>query len=158
MNRLLRDHGFGIALVVGVVLLVYGLVASNPAALAIAVIFLVIGVVARPLEEFALNRSGFLLKWQREVVQALDRRLEDRLTISESVDATVIHGSGNLVITPAPARLRLRTFEPTVIVRPQSPDEFAETLLDQIIEPAVIASGAQVNPPSVEQDPPRDPA
>lgn len=143
---------------VGAVVLVYGFVASNPAALVIAVIFLVIGVVARPLEEFAFNRAGFLLKWQREVARELERRLDERLTVSDSAEATVIRDSGNVVATPATARLRVRGYEPTVIVRPQSPNEFAETLIEQIIEPAMIASEAQAHAPTVEQGQPEDPA
>ena len=151
LNRFLRDNGFGVALVIGVALLAVGLTAANPAALVIAIILLVIGVSARPLEQFALGRSGFLLKWQREVARELERRLEERLTISDSVEAKVIRGSGNVVVEPPTIHVEARTFEPTVIVRPQSPDEFAETLVEQIIKPAFIASEEHVSAPTLEQ-------
>jgi hypothetical protein len=146
VNRFLRDNGYGVALVLGVALLVVGLLVGNPAALVIATVMLVIGVSARPLERFTLGRSGFLLMWQREVAQELQRRIEDRLATSDS---------GDVVVTPAPARLRLRTFEPTVIIRPLSADEFAKTLIDQIIEPASIGSEEQVNAPTLKREEPR---
>ena len=75
--------------------------------------------------------------------------------VSENVDATVIRGSGNVVVTPGTARLRLRAFPPTVrITRDQSPDEFAETLVEQIIKPAFIASEERVGAPTIESDEP----
>jgi hypothetical protein len=172
VNRFLRDNGFGVALVIGVALLAVGLVAANPAALVIAIILLVIGVSARPLEQFALNRSGFLLKWQREVAEKLQRRVEDRLTFSDSVDFKVIRGEGRAaqrrqtasgqgqsqVITPGTLQVESRTFPPAVTIsEPLPSDEFVETLMDQIIEPAFVASGERVNAPTVEQgQPPAD--
>lgn len=157
MNAFLHDHGYGVSLLIGIALLVIGIL-WQPILLLPGIVFALIGVVARPIEEFAVTRTSVKLTWQRAVAQALQRGLEERLTVSDSFEAKVIRGSGNVVVTPGPARVRLRTFEPTVIVRPQSPDKFAETLIEQIIEPAMIASEAKVHAPSVEQGQPKDPA
>jgi uncharacterized membrane protein (Fun14 family) len=157
VNRFLRDNGFGVALVLGVALLVVGLVAGNPAALVIAVLMLVIGVSARPLEQFALNRSGFLLKWQREAVQKLQQRLEGRLGFSGSLETKVIRGTGATTAPAQTASGRGHANAAAAIARPQSPDEFAETLIEQVIEPAFIASEERVNAPTVEQGHPKPP-
>jgi uncharacterized membrane protein (Fun14 family) len=160
VNRLLRDHGFGVALVLGIVSFVIGFATGNPAAFVIAVVMLVIGVSARPLELIGWTRHGPIVRWQQETAEELRHRLgrflDERRTvgdripaIEESVESTVGRA------TSADARTATgqgHTNAASAITRPQSPDEFAETLLTQIIEPAIIAAEAHVNAPTIEHD------
>lgn len=166
MNSFLRDNGFGIALLLGAASLIFGLILQRPEALVMGIVLVIVGVVARPLEQFSLGRNGFLLKWQRDAVKELQRSIEERVAHSDSWEAKVIRGEGaitvpgpsisgqgDVVVRPEPARLRITTYPPNVIVtRPQSPREFAEMVIEQVIEPALTT-----NPPDVRVEPARPP-
>jgi uncharacterized membrane protein (Fun14 family) len=149
VNTFLRDNGFGVALALGVGLLVFGLATGNLAALVIAIVLLVIGVSARPLEQFTLSRSKIMLSWQREAVERLQRRfeelVEERLTMSNSPEATVIRGGAT-----APDReiitADVGAGRDEVLSRAESPDEFAETVIEQVIEPTLV----RVFPPTAK--------
>jgi hypothetical protein len=142
VNRLLHDHGFGVALILGIIMLVIGLSGGRPDVLAVATIFLLVGVVARPLEEFGWSRSSIALKWQQETLQEVRRLLEERRhlvdrlpEISESVEAVKVG-----------AATRAHGQTATVITRAESPSEFAETLIEQIIQSA-LGEGVERKPP-----------
>jgi hypothetical protein len=147
VNRLARDHGLGVALVIGIILLVIGVVWQRPDALFAGIIFAVIGVIGRPLQEFTMGRNGVLLKWQQEAAERISRRLEDRITITDTVEVQVTRGTGDVKAYPGAATgvggandatTKTGGFSAAaLIVRPQSPDEFAETVVDKVIAPAL---------------------
>jgi len=164
MDRYLRDNGFFVLLVAGLILLAAGVVTQQPIALLVGAALALVGGLARPIEEVVLKEGR--IKWQREVVKELQRSLEERVAHSDSWEAKVIRGEGritvprpsisgqgNVVITPEPATLRITTYPPNVIVTgPQSPREFAETVIEQVIEPALT-----IYPPDVRVEPARPP-
>jgi len=140
MNRLAREHGLGVALVVGLVLLAAGLYSQRLDALIPGIALTLIGVVAKPLEEFTLNRSGLTLKWQREAAEKLvERIVQITRTGSFTADAVIAaagpaHGTGQA----HDATIQIVSGQSAVeITRPQTPDEFADSVV-KAIEPIMI--------------------
>ena len=75
-------------------LLAIGVLASRLDAFVIGAVLTVIGAIAKPLESLVIGRNGVSVTWMQQTVVAVQRRLEERrvedaITISESVEATV---------------------------------------------------------------------
>ncbi|MES2209483.1 MAG: hypothetical protein V4515_04780 [Chloroflexota bacterium] len=139
MNRLAREHGLGIAIVVGLALLAAGLYWQRLDALIPGIALTLIGVVAKPIEEFTLNRSGLTLKWQREAAEKIVERVGSfRATGSRTVTvgATAGHAAGTGQAHDATVRT-VSGQSAAEITRPQTPDEFAESVV-KAIEPIII--------------------
>jgi hypothetical protein len=149
VDRYLRQHGFFALFVVGIALLVVGLT-GQPVALIVGGVLALVGALARPIDEVVLKDGR--VKWQQEVIEKVTEKLhqrEDRGSFTEKAEVTVIEGDGaivarrpsisgtGVVVSPEPARLRVTGHPPTVIVSPQSADEFANTLVEQVIEPTL---------------------
>ena len=159
MNSLLREHGFGIALLIGIVLLVIGLVGSRLDAIIIGAIFAIVGVVARPVEEAQWSFTSARLKWQKDVARLVEARLEARLegSFKPSGELTVkkIPGKGEDVRAEAGvAEGQGHANAAAAITHPQTADEFAETLVEKVIRPIVVEPGtihqrATTHPPEV---------
>lgn len=141
MNDFLRKHGFGIALILGIAFVAVGLTGARLDAVVVGAVLTVTGIAARPVEEFALGRNGVTVKWMRETVEAVQRRLElrlgDEVTITDSVEAKVIRG-GDVKAAAGVAEGFGHAHAAAVITRPQSPDEFAEMLVDKVIAPIAL--------------------
>jgi hypothetical protein len=151
-----RRNGFTLLLVFGVAVTIVGLVQENVGIVVTGAIVAVVGGMAPLSGELRLPfDSG--LKWRdayRPTVDEMQRRTHEGS-----------RSSGDVVVTPEPARLRLKTFPPTVTVEPLPPEkvehirtveDFADAVADSIrivdwgsivqAPPAVHGEGTVENP------------
>jgi hypothetical protein len=136
----MRDHGYGLAFLLGVVSLVIAFLTGQLPWLVGGLILVLIGVVARPLRRIAIGRTTSV-EWQRDAARGIHRRLMERL-----FEGTVT-STGSLT---------LQVLQPPEIEQPQTPDEFADTIVSQVVEPAIIQSATVVSPPEVAAGSPGD--